>query len=423
VWDGSDWTQLFPAHAPSGRAWPGLAPDPVTGDPILFGGDAATGLSDTWSWTGTDWAQLFPAHSPSARSDFGMVFDPVHSKIVLHGGGYWNPDFVAQYKDTWTWNGADWTQAATTGPAARADQHLAYDPRLRRVMLFGGYDYVAESDFGDSWSWSGSAWSTLSPSAKPSRRDSAVMNYFPPAGNTVLFGGFGPNDVNLGDTWVLRFNSATSAPSVSTNASAKKSFTVKWGAPGVPLGYVVEYARRVKTSAGWVTGPYNAWKTVSGTTHSAVFTGTPGNTYLFHAKAAYAGGATSGFSAPVTAVVPYDDRAGTVSFSGGWATSAASGRFLGTLTTTSAANKTMTVATAARVFTVVGDKCSACGKFKVYIDGNLVATVDSNKSSTAMRQILYRKKFSATKSHTLMIKTMGTAGNPKVVIDAVGVQR
>lgn len=179
----------------------------------------------------------------------------------------------------------------------------------------------------------------------------------------------------------------------------------------------------MKTSAGWVNGPWQAWKTVSGTTHSAVFTGSPGNTYLFRVNAGYAGGATTGFSNAVTAVVPYDDRASLASFSGEWSKTSSTGHFLGTITSTKAANKTLTVKTAARAFTLVGDKCSACGKFKVYIDGNLVATVDSHRASTAVRQILFKKTFKATKSHTLKIKTLGTAGHPKVVLDAIGVQR
>jgi hypothetical protein len=287
--------------------------------------------------------------------------------------------------------------------------------------MFGGYDYgPADTDLGDSWTWNGSAWSTLSLAAKPTRRDSAVMAYYPPAGNTVLFGGYGPNDVNFGDTWVLRTDSATSAPSLSTNASAKKSFTVQWGAPGAPTGFVVQYARRVKKSGSWVDGAWNAWKSVSGTTHSAVFTGAPGNTYLFRAKANYAGGATSGFSKPVTAVVPYDERAGLVSFGPGWSGTSPSGRFLGTLTSTGGTNRTMTVTTAVHAFSLIGDKCGACGKLKVYIDGSLKTTIDTHRAGTAVRKLLYKKTFTGTKSHTLTIKTVG---NGTVAIDAVGVQR
>jgi hypothetical protein len=327
---------------------------------------------------------------------------------------------VSQTKDTWTWNCTDWTQAATTGPSARADHQMVYDPRLGRVMLFGGYDYVASTDLGDSWTWNGTAWSTLSPSVKPTRRDSAVMSYFPQAGNTVLFGGFGPNSANFSDTWVLRTDSAVAAPSVSTKVSATKSFTVTWGAPGSPVSYVVEYAKRVKKPAGWANGPWTAWKSVSGTTHSAVFTGSPGNTYLFHAKAVYAGGATSGFSSPALAVVPYDDRSASVSFAPGWSHTSASGRFLGTVTSTSSANMTMTIKTTARAFLLIGDKCGACGDLKVYVDGALKATVHTHNAATAVRQVLYKKTFTGTKSHTLKIKT---AGGGKVVIDAVGVQR
>ena len=83
----------------------------------------------------------------------------------------------------------------------------------------------------------------------------------------------------------------------------------------------------------------------------------------------------------------------------------------------------MSLKTAAHAFYLIGDKCTGCGKFQVYVDGKLVKTVDSHASSTLSRQTLYSRTFTGTKTHTIKIKTLGTAGRPKVRIDAIGVQR
>jgi hypothetical protein len=433
AWNGTDWTQLAPQHSPSARGWSALDRD-VNGQLILFGGYNGNGLSDTWQWNGADWIQLNPATVPTPRADHAMAYDAAHGKLVMFGGGNWvSTNYVSQYGDTWTWNGTDWTHASTVGPHARSDVYMTYDAPLGRVVMFGGYDNDASSasasDFQDTWSWTGTAWGTLAPLAKPSKRDSGAMTYFPPTGKTVLFGGYdavawaGNLDAGEADTWVLSFATAVSGPAISTVSSATTSFVVSWGAPGVVSSYVVQYARRVKNSSGvWVTSAWSNWKTVAGTVHSATFAGAQGNTYLFHAKAVYVAGAT-GYSPAVTTVVPYDDRAGAAVFSTGWTRATSSGRYLGTTTYATTASKTMTFRTDALSFSLIGDKCATCGQMRVYIDGVLAATVDTYRSATAARQILYTKTFTATKLHTLKILTLGTAGRPKVILDAVSVKR
>ena len=429
-WNGNshDWTQLTPATSPPRRAWAGMATSPTTSQVILFGGLDSAERNDTWSWNGSNWAQLTPAHSPPARSDFTMSSDTVHHQIVVFGGGVWpgltKANLSTQFGDTWTFDGNDWTQAATTGPHARINAHAAFDPRFGRVLLFGGFDNGSQAYYQDTWTWTGAAWASVPTAAAATKRDTGVMAYLPSAGRVVLFGGFAPPTANLADTWALSLATVTSAPLLSTMTSSTKSLTVSWGAPGSPLSYTLQYAQRTKNSSGtWITGAWQAWKTVGPTIHSSSFTGTPGTTYLFRARANYPDGSTSGFSAAATTIVPYDDRAAAITHSTGWAHHSVSGRFLGTVTDTSLAGKTMTLKTAAHAFYLIGDKCAGCGKFRVYIDGALVKTVDAHAASTRSRQVLYTKTFTGTKTHTIKIKTLGTAGRPKVRIDAIGVQR
>jgi len=423
-WSGIDWTQLTPAQSPPKRAWAGMAASPTTSAPILFGGLDSAGLVDTWTWENANnkWSAVTTAHHPTARSDFGMTLDTVRSEIVVFGGGNWSGTTLnTEYGDTWTFNGTDWTQEATTGPHARVNPHTTFDGRTNRVILFGGSDPAGTGAYyQDTWSWTGSAWAAMATSASAPKRDSGVMAYLPPAGKTMLFGGFGSTGANLADTWVLTMSAVTTAPLPSTKTSATKSFVVTWGAPDAPLNYTVQYAIRSRNSAGaWVTGGWQSWKFVGPTTHSATFTGTAGTTYLFRSLATYGDGSTTGYSAAATAVVPLDERSTSAVFSAGWTRRSASGRYLGTVTDTTLAGKTMSIKTAAHAFFLVGDKCTTCGKFYVYVDGKLVATVDSHASSTLLRQTLFSKAFTGTATHTLVVKTI----SGRVGIDAIGVQR
>lgn len=426
-WDGNDWTQRTPSNSPPRRAWAGMAASPTDSTPILFGGLDATGLNDTWSWHGStnNWVAVNTAHSPTARSDFVMALDTVRNKIVVFGGGLWNgQNLTSQYGDTWTFDGTDWTQVATSGPHARINPNAAFDPRVGGMLLFGGFDNDSSTYYQDSWSWTGSAWTLLSTVASPTKRDSGVMAYLPSAGKTVIFGGFDANNTNLGDTWALTMSAATSAPVVSTQTSATRTFAVSWGAPGAVTNYYVQYAHRTKNSSGvWVDGAWQQWKVVGPTTHSASLEGVAGNTYLFRARAVYADGSTTGYSPSVSTVVPFDDRSGTAVFSSGWKHRSMSGRYNGTTTETTVAGKTMSFKSAAHAFFLIGDKCAKCGKLKVFIDGALVKTVDTHASSTKLRQMLYSRTFAGTKTHTIKIKSLGTAGRPRVSIDAIGVQR
>jgi hypothetical protein len=97
IWNGTDWKQRIPAHAPSARYFAGMTYDAARGQVLLFGG---SGYGDTWTWDGTDWTPRTPAHAPSPRTDTGMAYDATGARVVLFGGGY--------FGDTWTWDGSDW---------------------------------------------------------------------------------------------------------------------------------------------------------------------------------------------------------------------------------------------------------------------------------------------------------------------------
>jgi hypothetical protein len=86
----------------------------VVGDHIiLFGGQDTSYLGDTWAWDGTNWTQLQPATAPSARgyASAGALLGTMVLFAGMAGGG-------STFDDTWVWNGATWTQATGPAPAA-----------------------------------------------------------------------------------------------------------------------------------------------------------------------------------------------------------------------------------------------------------------------------------------------------------------
>jgi hypothetical protein len=63
------------------------------------------------------------------------------------------------------------------------------------------------------------------------------------------------------------------------------------------------------------------------------------------------------------------------------------------------------------------------GAAKVYVDGVLVTTIDLHAASTTYRRVAYARSWSASGNHTLRIVVVGTAGRPRVDIDAFEVVR
>ena len=113
------WVQRLPTHAPSPRSGPGMAFDAANGNVVLFGGQDANGVdqNDTWVWDSQDWTQVFPPVSPPARrfDTNGMAFSPAGNYVLMFGG---ITSSLQVLGDTWTWDGATWTQHPISPGAA-----------------------------------------------------------------------------------------------------------------------------------------------------------------------------------------------------------------------------------------------------------------------------------------------------------------
>jgi N-acetylneuraminic acid mutarotase len=91
----------------------------LNGTVVMFGGYDPDNfndyfLADTWTWDGAAWTQQF-APGPGAR--YGAAMATLSGQVVLFGGTGSSKEFL---DDTWTWDGTSWTQLDVTGPTARA---------------------------------------------------------------------------------------------------------------------------------------------------------------------------------------------------------------------------------------------------------------------------------------------------------------
>lgn len=260
IWNSKDWVKLNPPHSPPGREKAALAYDEQRGRMVLFGGvNGSSQFDDTWEWDGTDWQLIVPSHKPPGRCCHAMAYDGVQNKVLLLGG--WDSQTNTFFRDTWMWDGTDWSQApccsiplisahklvrfdalnilvatpigpsntwiwdghqwrdnqVTTDPL-RSETGVAYDSQYNRIVLFGGNRN--EQKLNDTWVFDGVKWIALNLAKAPPGRSGHVMFYDQNRQSIILFGGRTTDNDIVSDTWELRLPADISAfllslPSVS----------------------------------------------------------------------------------------------------------------------------------------------------------------------------------------------------------------
>jgi cysteine-rich repeat protein len=220
-WDGLVWHNLD-AFGPT-AAFAGLAFDEARGVMVLFGGEAASGLSnETWTWDGIAWTKMAPTTSPPGRHGMAMAYDATRHEVVMSGGNGMTDTWVwdganwsertgatsppscdlcsmaydsstsqvitlAASGDTWAWDGTQWTKLAASLPA-RIQDALVSVPN--GVLLYGGSDPVSGNQLHETWKWSNGTWTKLVPTNNPGDRVFATMAYDSARNRAVLYGDF-----------------------------------------------------------------------------------------------------------------------------------------------------------------------------------------------------------------------------------------
>lgn len=198
------WTLLSPPNSPPMRSGAGMAYDAANGNIVLFGGaddTTQTDLNDTWIFDGSNWTQIFPATVPQGRAFGvnGLNFDAATNNVIMYGGAGYQAGYLG---DTWTWDGTNWTQQQPTSSPSPRRSPQAYDESTSTVILFGGDD-AAGNHYNETWSWDGTTWTQISTANAPSPRTLSMVSYDAYLGKLVLFGGDESFTVVDSDTWTF----------------------------------------------------------------------------------------------------------------------------------------------------------------------------------------------------------------------------
>ncbi len=196
------WAQRSPAAAPAARNSHAMSFDIARGYAVAFGGyngNDTTALADTWTYDGANWTQRTPSAAPEARWGHAMVFDQRRARTVLFGGFRPNVGSVA---DTWEFDGTNWAQLVTSNaPAGRSYHAMTYDAVRNRTVVFGGLGN-ANATLGDTWTFNGVDWTQVATTLAPSARRGAGFAFDSTRGVSMLFGG-GNGTATTADTWTF----------------------------------------------------------------------------------------------------------------------------------------------------------------------------------------------------------------------------
>jgi hypothetical protein len=143
------------------------------------------------------------------------------------------------------------------------------------------------------------------------------------------------------------------------------------------------------------------------------------HTYQFEVAATDAAGNAGAFAVAAAHTYNlYQENNAAVVYSGGWTKVTTSAAVGGTLKYSQAANKTATFTFTGRQVGWVSVKNSSRGKATAKLDGTS-ANVNDNAATAVKRDLVYIATTSGgSGSHTLVITNLGTAGTPRIDLDA-----
>ena len=153
-------------------------------------------------------------HRPVTRQGLALAYDSDRERIVLFGGASGS----SKLRDTWEWDGDDWTQVQNAGPQGRANHAMAFDSSKNRVVMFGGES--SRGLLGDTWEWDGEEWTQQQDIGPSPRKGHAMVSN---GSSMILFGGADRSGTGLGDTWEWDGQEWTQRQDIGPDASVHAS--------------------------------------------------------------------------------------------------------------------------------------------------------------------------------------------------------
>jgi hypothetical protein len=149
-----------------------------------------------------------------------------------------------------------------------------------------------------------------------------------------------------------------------------------------------------------------------------------GHSYQFEVRVRDSGGNTSAWQVgPTFTPTLYQETSNLasakVTYSGTWSSQSSTAYSSGTAKYASVANASATfTATGVRSIGFVTTRATTRGWFKIYVDGVYKGTFSPSSAPTTYRMLFYQFSWSTAGNHNLKVVVVGTAGHPRVDVDA-----
>jgi hypothetical protein len=168
--------------------------------------------NNIWEFDGTEWKDFGTVDIPDERRFSGIAYDAKLKKVVLFGG-FFNNNYR---NDTWLWDGSKWTELDIDGddrPEHRGNFVMWYDAAQQKTLLYGGIGRpnlnTKVTRFSDMWSFDGTRWTKMNVTQTPGVRFRPLVHMNPVTGKLLLFGGLRAENVDADsirqfygdDTW------------------------------------------------------------------------------------------------------------------------------------------------------------------------------------------------------------------------------
>ena len=266
------WKELKPpGPVPMAREYASMVYDPEGRKVILFGGygSLAVGsgmlLNDTWTYdpAANSWTSLSPTINGvlAMRTGQAMAYDSTGHRVIMFGGV---PNSGGYLNDTWAYDpkANTWTELKPKGPApsGRRFSAMVFDPKIGKVILFGGSVGMSLTDFvNDTWAYDPGAntWTKLKPKgALPSPRSGHAMVFDPMIGKVILFGGI----LGSGETWAYDSKANTWTDLEPTGEAPEGSYEFAMACDSVSGKVIVSGGDAVSLNDTWIYDPQtNHW--------------------------------------------------------------------------------------------------------------------------------------------------------------------
>jgi hypothetical protein len=175
----------------------------------------------------------------------------------------------------------------------------------------------------------------------------------------------------------------------------------------------------------WVSKDGHSYTLVGAPTgRSFTILGASGHTYRFRVYAVDGAGNASGsvYSA-TTRVAAYQNTSASVRYAGSWALSTSTLFYGGNARAASHKGNATALTFTGRSVAWVSLLAASRGSAHVYVDGHLISTVNLYSLTTSARRIVFSRTWSTSGTHTIRVVVLGTAGHPRVDLDAFVVLR